>query len=148
MSQFMKNERGITLVELLAVLAIGSMILTLIIGVATNGQKNYISQTNATEQLTEIQYAVKVITKEVRKAERIKVEENKLTINHGTQLVIQWQNGKVQQNDTVLATRIGTLKFAIDERLLSISIATVETNGKKQETKAEIYLRDGVIVDE
>lgn len=147
MSRFIRNEKGVTLIELLAVLIISSLIMSLIIGAVINSQRTYISQTNAAEQLAEIRYAVKVITKEVRKAERIKVEENKLTIDHDTRLVIKQQNGEVRQNSSVLATRIDALKFAVDGRLLSISIATEETNGKKQETKAEIYLRDGVSVE-
>lgn len=144
----MKNEKGITLIELLAVLAIGSVILSLIIGVTVNGQKTYSQQANSADQLTEIRYAVKVITKEVRKAERLKVERDRLTIFHDTPVVFHLQDGRVWQNSLVLAERIGTLRFELDGRTISIVIETEQAIARGQEAKVEIYLRDGVEIEQ
>lgn len=148
MKQRMRNEKGITLIELLAVLAISSVILSLIIGVTVNGQKTYSQQANSAEQLAEIRYAVKVITKEVRKAERLKVETNQLTIFHETPLVFRLEDGQVLQNGSLLASGIDELIFAVDGSTLSISIATEETRGKQQDTLVEIFLRDGVEIEQ
>lgn len=148
MKQMMKNEKGITLIELLAVLAIGSVILSLIIGVTVNGQKTYSQQANSADQLTEIRYAVKVITKEVRKAERLKVERDRLTIFHDTPVVFHLQDGRVWQNSLVLAERIGTLRFELDGRTISIVIETEQAIARGQEAKVEIYLRDGVEIEQ
>lgn len=148
MKQMMKNEKGITLIELLAVLAIGSVILSLIIGVTVNGQKTYSQQANSAEQLTEVRYVVKVITKELRKAERLKVEEDQLTIFHDTPLVFRLQDGRVWQNGSVLAEHIGALRFELDGRTISIVIETEQARGRGQEAKVEIYLRDGVEIEQ
>lgn len=147
MKKWMLNDRGISLVELLAVLAIGSIILSLVIGIMVNGQKTYSQQTHSTEQLTELRYAVKVITKEVRSAEKITIAENRLVVQSGRRLVFEMRNGQLWQEGSVLAQRISKLKFGMEGRVLSISMETDGTTGKKQEVNVQIYLREGVEIE-
>jgi|GEM_PF-5651702 len=141
------NDRGISLVELLAVLAIGSIILSLVIGVMVNGQKTYSQQTHSAEQLTELRYAIKVITKEVRSAEKMNIIEDGLVVQSGGRVVFELRNGQLWQDDSVLAKRISELKLEVKDRVLAISMETDGTTGKKQEVNVQIYVREGVEIE-
>lgn len=147
MKKWMLNDRGISLVELLAVLAIGSIILSLIIGIMVNGQKTYSQQTHSAEQLTELRYAIKVITKEVRSAEKMTIAENRLVVQSGGRIVFKLRNGQLWQDGSVLAERISGLNFEMEDRVLAISMETDGTTGKKQEVNVQIYLREGVEIE-
>lgn len=147
MKKWILNERGISLVELLAVLVIGSIILSLVISITVNGQKTYSQQTHSAEQLAELRYAVKVITKEVRRAEKVNIAEDQLVIQSDGRIVFELQNGQLWQDGSVLAERISKLKFEMEGRVLAISMETDGTSGKKQEASVEIYLREGVEIE-
>lgn len=147
MKKWMLNDRGISLVELLAVLAIGSIILSLVIGIMVNGQKTYSHQTHSAEQLTELRYAIKVITKEVRSAEKMTIAENRLVVQSGGLIVFELRNGQLWQDGSVLAERISGLNFEMEDRVLAISMETDGTTGKKQEANVQIYLREGVEIE-
>ena len=69
MKKYIKNEKGLTLVEILAVIIIGSIIMLLISNVHLFGQKQYKSQSEKSRHLYDVTYAAKVITKEIRKAD-------------------------------------------------------------------------------
>lgn len=147
MKKWMLNDRGISLVELLAVLAIGSIILSLVIGIMVNGQKTYSQQTHSAEQLTELRYAIKVITKEVRSAEKMTISENRLVVQSGGRIVFELRNDQLWQDVSVLAERISGLNFEMEDRVLAISMETDGTTGKKQEVNVQIYLREGVEIE-
>lgn len=147
MKKWMLNDRGISLVELLAVLAIGSIILSLVIGIMVNGQKTYSQQTHSAEQLTELRYAIKVITKEVRSAEKMTIVEDRLVVQSSGRIVFELRNGQLWQDGSVLAERISELKFEVEDRILAISMETDGTIGKKQEVNVQIYLREGVEIE-
>lgn len=147
MKKWMLNDRGISLVELLAVLAIGSIILSLVIGIMVNAQKTYSQQTHSAEQLTELRYAIKVITKEVRSAEKMTIAENRLVVQSGGRIVFKLRNGQLWQDGSVLAERISGLNFEMEDRVLAISMETDGTTGKKQEVNVQIYLREGVEIE-
>src|SRR5699024_2493140 len=72
--KLLRNEKGITLAELLAVLAIGSLIMFLVIGLHVFIQKQYKSQSADVQNLTDITIAIKKITKDIRTAEVGEIE--------------------------------------------------------------------------
>lgn len=91
----MKNQQGITLVELLAVLAIAGIITTLIISVLANGS-NASQRTTSKQQLQqEANYIVEVIRSEYLKLENplieIKIEGtgNNQKLKMGSQVISQ-----------------------------------------------------------
>lgn len=66
-----RNEKGITLVELLAVFAISGVVVMSIIGVHIFTQKQFQTQSDDANHLTDITIAMKEITKDVRTLELI-----------------------------------------------------------------------------
>lgn len=61
-----RNEKGITLVELLAVFVISGIVVMLIIGVHIFTQKQFQTQTEDAQRLTDVTIAMKEITKDIR----------------------------------------------------------------------------------
>src|SRR5690625_4315339 len=77
MNKHLSNERGLSLVELLATLAIGSLIVIFIMSVHILIQKQYSIQSKDIQHLTDITIAAKAITKDLRVATQVEVNEDK-----------------------------------------------------------------------
>lgn len=77
-----KNEKGITLIELLAALALVSMVILLASSVQLFGQKQVNNQTNEIQNQSNVRLALNIVTKEIRKASNVSVTNNVLTINN------------------------------------------------------------------
>jgi len=61
-----RNEKGITLVELLAVFVISGIVVLLIIGIHIYTQKQFQTQSDQALKLTDVTIAMKEITKDIR----------------------------------------------------------------------------------
>lgn len=152
MKKYLNNERGLTLVEILAVIIIGSIIMLLISNVHLFGQKQYKSQSEKSRHLFDVTYAAKVITKEIRKAEKVMLKDNILTVtlNDTNETVFELRNDAILKNTSPFV--LGISEFMIipaddNKRKLKIKINSLEQNGKNESIETEIYLREGVIVE-
>ena len=76
-----KNDAGFTLVELLASLAILSLIIGLIGSVTMFGIKQYDKQTFEAEQANDCSYALTVLSKEIRSAKSVTVANGSITVD-------------------------------------------------------------------
>ncbi|MFP3344714.1 hypothetical protein R0J87_19750, partial [Halomonas sp. SIMBA_159] len=90
---------------------------------------------------------IKVITKEVRSAEKMTIVEDRLVVQSSGRIVFELRNDQLWQDGSVLAERISELKFEVEDRILAISMETDGTVGKKQEVNVQIYLREGVEIE-
>lgn len=95
MKKYFINERGITLVELLAVFVIGSIIVSIVFGIHVSIQKQYNYQKSNIEYFYDLTTGTHAITKDIRKSEHIKVEDNKIDM---------WWNGTNPEEDTPTRT--------------------------------------------
>lgn len=77
MNKLFNNEDGVSLVELLATLVIGSLIMVFIISIHIFIQNQYKSQSTDVKRLIDITIAAKVITKDIRSASRIETANEK-----------------------------------------------------------------------
>lgn len=68
-----RNEKGLTLVELLATLVIGALVISLVMGVHIMVQKQYTKQKADIGYFLDVTTAAKAITKDIRMAEDIDV---------------------------------------------------------------------------
>lgn len=87
----LKNEAGITLVELLATIVIVSLVVTFILGIQVMVQKQFKDKLRDTEQLTDVTIAMKAITKELRLAEEVTIHaDNHLKIRQPGDEMIEY----------------------------------------------------------
>lgn len=97
----MKNEKGITLVELLAVLAIAGIVTTLIISVLANGSSASQRTTSKQQLQQEANYIVEVIRSDYLKIDNpiieLKIEGNgnNQKLKMGTKVISQGFNYKL-----------------------------------------------------
>lgn len=151
MSNKFKNEKGITLVELLAVLAIGGIVMVLIMNIFSNGQNQYSSQTAKAEQLNDVRYAAKVITKEIRKSDKVEiVNSSTLKLGKSSHVIFTLNNkNEILKNGTILVSGIEKFNANWDKEkegeLLKISIEGEELKGRNQNIDTEIFIRGGDI---
>lgn len=128
-----KNEKGVTLVELLAALALLSIIMLLASSVHLFGQNQMTLQTKQIENQSDDRIAIKLIIKEIRKAQTVEVKSvNTLTIN-GTDIYTLKDNTLRKGNDTFVSN---INKFIVTKNGNQIKL----TIGNLPETT--IYLRE------
>lgn len=141
------NEKGITLVELLAAVVLASIVMLLVFSVLMSGTKQYKGQLEKNNQLTDISYALKMITKDIRKTKEpqiISVSEIELNgINYSK------VGNTITRNGDVIARNIELFKVKdnygtehYDENNIKWFIE-IKSLDQKKTKKTEIYLRKG-----
>ena len=149
MKRYLKSEKGITLVEVLAVIIIGSIIMLLIFNVHLFSQKQYKSQSEKSRHLYDVTYAAKVITKEIRKAEKVTVKDNMLTLtlNESNETIFEWGNNAIVKNGNPFILEISKFEVERDVQKLVIAIESIKQNGENESIETAIYVREGVIIE-
>lgn len=141
-----RNESGVTLVEILAVLTIASFIMTLIMGIHIFVQKQYNSQSTDAKQLTDVTIAIKSITRDIRMAELNEIDvSNNITLNFTDRNInYVWDKEReiLQKNNSDYIFNV--VKFHVSpngrlEKDESIELEIKSTTGQRIET--EIIIR-------
>ena len=70
----MKNEKGFTLVEVLAVIVILAIVGSILFNLLTSSNKEYKSQVNDTTNLNELSFIMKEITRDFRKTKIVDIQ--------------------------------------------------------------------------
>lgn len=147
MRKFITQQKGITLVELLAVMVIGGIVMILILSIFSNGNKTYQNQTVRSEQITDMRYLAKVITKEIRMTDKVSIVNGNLILGSNEKLVFSLDNGKIKKDEETIASDIAVFDFQFIDRTLIIEIESKNENNNKQQLDTEIYIREGVIIE-
>ncbi|MGK4151858.1 prepilin-type N-terminal cleavage/methylation domain-containing protein [Kurthia gibsonii] len=74
----MKNEKGFTLVEVLAVIVILAIVGAILFNLLTSSNKEYKSQVDDTTNLNELSFIMKEITRDFRKTKIVDIENNQV----------------------------------------------------------------------
>lgn len=111
--QFLKNEEGITLVELLASLALLSVVIILIGSVHIFGQRQFTSQAEANSQANDLRYSLAMISREARSADTFTVEEE------ASEIIIDanryyLDNTNLKKNNTTLSSRVKIFNVTLE----------------------------------
>ena len=141
------NEKGITLVELLAAVVLASIVMLLVFSVLMSGTKQYKNQLEKNNQLTDISYALKMITKDIRKTENpqiISKSEIELNgINYSKVGNTITRNGDVIARDIeIFFVDDGYETGKYDEKNIKWFIE-IKSLDQKETKKTEIYIRKG-----
>lgn len=140
MNKFKKSEQGFTLVELLATLAILSLVILLAGSVHIFGQKQFSEQTTQVSQVNDLRQIMASIERDVRQTpqEEIRFEEG-LVI--GDTKYSRNGNSLFKDSNT-LSDQISQFDVAIDEDKLEISLVSSSRENKRNgELSTTIYFR-------
>lgn len=74
----MKNEKGFTLVEVLAVIVILTIVGAILFNLLTSSNKEYKSQVDDTTNLNELSFIMKEITRDFRKTKIVDIQNNQV----------------------------------------------------------------------
>lgn len=100
------NQKGLTLVELLAVIVIMSILFVLISNIQFTSSEQYMVQTEKNNQLTDLSYTLKVLTKDLRKTGKAP-EINGNTYTIGSEIyVFDAAAQSLLRNENILAQPI------------------------------------------
>lgn len=146
MKSFIKNTRGMTLIEILAVTVITSIIAILIFSIIQSSVTQQVQQTKEAANLRDITYALKVVTKDIRRSKYANIIDKKLELQfpddsvvtfflEGTQLKKEVGN-KIE----IITDGIGCAEFTADD---VISIKLSNTSDCLEVQSTEIHLRKG-----
>lgn len=137
----LKSEKGVTLIELLAALALLSLILLLASSLHLFGQKQTKNQTVEIQSQSNVTLAMNVITKEIRSAQNVSALNNVLTITKidNSKDDYKLENFTLKKNSQPLISDIK--EFTLVPSTDNITI-TISSNSTPQTTlKATIYFR-------
>lgn len=140
MNKFKKSEQGFTLVELLATLAILSLVILLAGSVHIFGQKQFSEQTEQVSQVNDLRQIMASIERDVRQTPQADIRfEDELVIGD----TIYSRNGNTLFRDsTVLSDQVSLFDVAIDEDKLEISLVSTTREDKRNgELSTIIYFR-------
>lgn len=154
MKHFLKlhNEKGVTLVELLAVTVVIAIVSSLVIGVLIGIQKQYTAQSDEVGGLTDVTIAAKAITKDLRSAyvkeedvgelTPVEVESpEKVTIRIGhEEIVYELVDDVLQRNGSDYLYRVKDFYISKEDDNALVEIKIKSQTGKELEVK--IVLRE------
>ncbi|GAB0167007.1 type II secretion system protein [Lysinibacillus sp. CTST325] len=142
------NERGVTLLEVLAVTIIATLVSIVVMSILTNSKTTSDKQMESTSQLSDTTYILKVVTKDIRKSTKIykkvldEYTEYTLINNQNNQKYIYIYRQKDQtitRNDEMIAENV--LGFNIENKQSHVIIDISTPNSKP--FSSTIYFRGG-----
>ncbi|HJF32401.1 MAG TPA: prepilin-type N-terminal cleavage/methylation domain-containing protein [Sporosarcina psychrophila] len=145
MKKYLRSEKGLSLVEVLAVIIIGSLIMLLISNIHLFGQKQYKSQSEKSRHLYDVTYAAKVITKEIRKADEkgianVGSKSDHIKLTDSIEYKYNSADKTIENKDrTILVKDIE--KFVVSRSDSQIKLEIISKTGEK--VKTNIVLRKG-----
>lgn len=141
----LQNEKGMTLLEVLAATIIVTIISVLLLSILINSNNTSNKQMKASMQLTDTSYVLKVITKDARKSTQLKSNKDQYTLKNdqNTEEYIYIFNREDQlltRNTEVIASNV--LDFKIDNMGNYITIEITQLGDKP--FLSTIYFRGGI----
>lgn len=144
--QVHKNERGITLVELLAVLSILSIILLLVGSAHIFGQRQYFEQNETIDHQGDVRLIMSQLTTDVRK---VTVNEGAATSDSGGLTLgtntYTHQGSTLKRNGVILSENISAFEWCTtNEAANKITIkivSVVDDKGKQASLETVLYFR-------
>ncbi|MEH7276290.1 PilW family protein [Neobacillus vireti] len=120
-----KCEKGVTLVELLAALALISIIVLLASSIHLFGQKQMTVQSKEIQNQSDERLAMNIITKEIRKAQSVEVvaATNQLIINSTD--VYTLVGTIIKKNGTTFLSNISKFEARLANKQLKLSIGNL-----------------------
>lgn len=139
MRKYIYNTKGLTLIEILATVTILSIISIFIGSILISSNKNHAQQVTANQQLADVSYVLKVVTKDIRKSTKWDGEPTNFSLISsvlGEEQDYLFADNSIYRNNVLLATNIK--EFSVDSSLNIVIIS-----GSGHETITQLHFRGG-----
>lgn len=136
-----KNQKGVTLIELLAAIALLSVVLLVANSIHLFGQKQMSDQTAEIQSQSNVRLAMDIITKRIRKASTISVDNNGVLTLDNTD-VYKLDNNNLTQNSQPIINNLQKFNIQYDGSKITVTIADLPNTNTPQTTlSTTIYIR-------
>lgn len=140
------NEKGVTLVEVLAVFVISGLVIMTIMSIHIYTQKQFIDQSEQAHNLTDVTIAMKVITKDFRTHDLIEFEADEATVlefEDGNKY--EFKNDILYRNDGPYLYEVADFYVEKDDELADVYYIYIKgKNGKELDTQIAVRKEDRV----
>lgn len=142
----MKNEKGFTLVEVLAVIVILAIVSAILFNLLTSSNKEYKSQVDDTTNLNELSFIMKEITRDFRKTKIVNIENNqvifKTTENEQEKVIATYTKtgDTLSKNGSPYQTKIGSFCVQSTEEPSVGTQDCMNNAAGKEKTSKGIYV--------
>lgn len=143
----LKAEEGITLVELLASIAILSIVILLVGSVHIFGQTQFISQTETASQSNDLRYSLSLVSSDIRQAGIVEILEpeesgpDKYVYKIGEH-TYEFLEPNLSRNDIQLSEKIKDFRIIVSDDYAEVIISSIGNRQAKDETyHTTIYFR-------
>ena len=143
----MKNEKGFTLVEVLAVIVILAIVGSILFNLLTSSNKEYKSQVDDTTNLNELSFIMKEITRDFRKTKIVDIQNNQVVFktkeNNQEKVIATYTKtgDTLSKNGSPYQTKIGSFCVqSTKEPLKSTSTSDCLSTSKTPSAQEGIYL--------
>lgn len=140
----MNNEKGLTLVEILAFISLAAIISILAYNLLSSTNAEGAAQTKENRELQTVTYALKVVTKDVRQSiSAIKVNDeqftlvNALNVSDNVDYVYNESLKTLSRNSQIIAVNVEL--FEVIHTPVSITLKI--TNSKNESVETTLYYR-------
>lgn len=136
-----RNSKGLTLIELIIVIAIASVVVMIGFSIFSFGLRSFNTQTATVNNQSNIRQAIRVISQEIRKsnAQDITTSPSKINING---VVYRLQDSTLLKNDLEFIYGIESFNPIKDGNRITVEIVSQSKKGKKIRVISEIYVRE------
>lgn len=137
-----KNRKGVTLVELMIVLALLSVVLMIAFSVLSFGFKGFNAQTDNIDNQSKVRLALSDISKEIRKTEdvlEIDVYVNEIDVDG---IIYKLQGSTLMKDGSKLVSGIKLFKPSMEGKKVTLEIISQAKRGREFKLISEIYLRE------
>lgn len=121
-----KNNKGITLVELIVALAIFSIIISLTFSMLLSGNRTFNMQIDDVEDFSSVRNGMDYITREIRKADKVDVLLNNiLKLNETDDYdgdIYKLHNNSITKNGSIVISNINEFNIKRDNSKIDIEI--------------------------
>ena len=140
------NQRGFTLVELLAAITLAGLVIALLSSVHLFAQKQYQVQTESVNHQKEVRLAMTSITQKLRSvtSDHVEIDEASNTLQVGDR-EYQWDeaNHTINQTGTILARGIARFDVIKNNDYITLTIQSEENKqGEIVDLTSTIYFRE------
>lgn len=137
----LRNNKGITVAELLAALAISSILIILIVSMIITFQNQYEQQSDQAKALTDISIAAQAITKDIRASDNVEIpDDRQINIFRVNKDPITYNfNGKyLLKNNNIYLYRLKNFYVKRDGSKITLRL----TNESNKQVETTIVLRE------